>query len=208
MLKNISFKMPDLPKLEVPKMLTVPTIDYDKLNRAIDEMNRETNREKEEKTQREKDTLAAVQGLLELTKDNPTVQQHIQTLIQNTGNIANIQTVHSGATGVQNITNNTGIQAEEMLKLLQSMRELSDVLAPEHAAEVQEAIDDLQEEVQKPDAKPGRIKASLTYLKSLFTNVIVDPATAIAKKHFTDYAQEKAPEIVQSIDDLFKSMNS
>jgi uncharacterized protein YaaR (DUF327 family) len=206
--ENLKFKMPEI-KMQQPSIARFePPINIDLLQKIMDETHRENAEREAEKVQREKDTLAAMQGLLELAKENPTAQQHIQTLIQNSGTIANIQTVHSGASAIQNITNNTGIQAEEMIKLLQSMREVSDILEPQIAEETQDLINDLEEEVQKPagEAKKGRIKASLRYFKSLFTDVIGDPIKKIAKAQFTEYANEKVPEIIEGIDNVLDSL--
>lgn len=212
---NLKFKMPEI-KIQQPSITRIAyPINMDSIQRSLDIINREKAEQEAEKAereaekdQREKDTLAAMQGLLELAKENPAAQQHIQTLIQNSGTIHNMQNVHSGATGNQNIINNTGVQAEEMLKLLNSMREISDILLPDRAEEAHDLINELEQEVQKPEAKPGRIKASLTYLKSLFTDIIGNPTKTIAKAQFTEYGQEKAPEIIQGIEDIFKSMNS
>ncbi|MGO4268237.1 hypothetical protein AB4Z22_00070 [Paenibacillus sp. TAF58] len=206
--ENLKFKMPEL-KLQQPSFPRLESpIDFSHMNKVLEEINREKAEREAEKVKREKDTLAAMQGLFELAKENPAAQQHIQTLIQNSGTIANIQTVHSGASAIQNITNNTGIQAEEMLKLLQSMREVSDILEPQIAEEAQDLIKDLEEEVQKPagEAKKGRIKASLRYFKSLFTDVIGDPLKKIAKAQFTEYANEKVPEIIEGIDNVLDSL--
>jgi uncharacterized protein YaaR (DUF327 family) len=213
MMKKITsgLKMPEFPKIkiEVPKTDALSTARFIPptagLKRALDGM----NREREEKIQREKETVEFLRSLYELAKENPAqVQQHFQTLVQNSGTIHNMQNVHSGSTGIQNITNNTGIQADEMMRLLDSMRELSDILAPDRAEEAQDLIDDLQQEVQKPEGevKKGRIKASLRYLKSLFTEVIAEPAKNIAKAQFTEYAKEKAPEIIESIGDVLDNL--
>lgn len=163
--------------------------DYSQLIKEVDANIEAINRASAEKVRREKETVELLRGILEVVKESPAAQQYIQTLIQNS-TIQNMQNIQPGATGIQNITNNTGIQVEEILKLLGAIRELSDVFAPDRAEEVNEVVDDLEQEVLKPDAKKGRIKASLTYLKTLFTKVVGEPIKSVAKAQFTKYAQE------------------
>lgn len=195
---GFGFKMPEIPKID--RTFYYPDTSY------LDEAVNEIKRAKEEKINREKNMEEAMLKLVEMAKENPAMQQHIQTLVQNNGTINNMQTVHTGATGVQNITNNTGINAEEVIKLLGTMRELTDVMDDETAEQTREVIDDLSNEVQQPEPKKGRIKASLAYLKNLFSDIIVNPSKSIAKAQYTAYANGKATEIVEGIDTMIDSI--
>lgn len=186
----------EVPKFEPPKV-NLP--DVEKMMAPV-------RRAQQEKLEREKKTIELLEGLLELSETRPDAIQHIQTLIQNSGTIENMQNVYSSNNVNQIITHNSGMSAEEFVHLISTMREISSLLKEDISIEVNEVITQLEEEVAKEDRKPGVIKASLSYLKSLFSEIVVDPAKSLAKAQFGEYAKEKLPHIIDGIGHIFKSL--
>jgi hypothetical protein len=117
-----------------------------------------------------------------------------------------MQNVYSSNNVNQIITNNSGMTAEDFIQLISAMKEISSLLSEKISNEADEVITQLEEEVVKEDRKPGVIKASLTYLKNLFTEIVVDPTKNLAKEQFGGYVKEKVPDIIQGIDHIYKSL--
>ncbi|GEC93869.1 hypothetical protein [Brevibacillus brevis] len=145
-------------------------------------------------------------ALLEQMVEKPKPVQQINTLIQNSGTIQNLQNNYDSSTGIQNVTNNSGLTPEEYTKLFQGMRELVSLLNVEKAKDAEEIIDQLDDELSKDEPRRGIVKASASYLTSLFKEVIADPLKSVAKGQFTDYAKVKAPEVLNGLDELVSNM--
>lgn len=201
--ENVPFKLNKLTS-DLSHVLPNLQADLRNTNAAIEAAHREIRKEKEEQIQREKDTVELLSNLLNIAKEKPETIQQIQTLIQNS-NVQNVQSVASGSYGVQNVTNNSGLQVEDYLKLIESVRELTPLLNPTISQEVEEVVEDMEGEVQSNAPKKGILKASLSYLKNLFNDVIADPTRSILKAQYTDFAKEKSATLVQGIEELIKN---
>ncbi|CAM3301677.1 MULTISPECIES: hypothetical protein [Paenibacillus] len=161
-------------------------------------------KEKDDKIQRDKETNELLTALVSIAQEKPEIIQHVQTLIQHS-TVQNVQSNANGSYGVQNITNNNGLNVEDFLKLIGEIRDVSSVLNPETAEEVDEVVEELEKEVKNENPKKGIIKASLSYFKNLFHEIIVEPSKSIAKAQYSAFAQEKAKSIIDGIEELINN---
>lgn len=175
-------------------------IDYEKVLAPVFKAN-------QEKVDREKAIVSTLEQLLSLIESKPEVINQINTLIQNS-TIQNMQNNYDNSVGYQNVTNNTGLSTEEYSRLIDDMKELFDVLSEERSTESKEILDELDNELKRPEPRKGIIKASLSYLQNLIKDIIADPAKTVAKEQFIEFANAKAPIIKDGIKNLFSYFSS
>jgi hypothetical protein len=102
------------------------------------------------------------------------------TVIQNFN--APVGSVHTGPHSTSYVNQNFGANVSEVLSLIRELRDTFQSLPPEQKVEALEVIDALEEEVQSPTPRMGRIKAFLGQIGSFTANTASNViATAIAK---------------------------
>ncbi|EGW39795.1 hypothetical protein [Desulfosporosinus sp. OT] len=175
-------------------------IDHEKIMAPVIKAN-------QEKVERDKAVLSTLEQLVSLMESKPEVINQINTLIQNS-TIQNMQSNYDNSVGYQYVTNNTGLSTEEYTQLMNDMKELFDVLSEERSTESKEVLDDLDNELKRPEPRKGIIKASLSYLQNFIKDVIADPTKTIIKEQFIEFAKAKAPIIQEGINHIFSNFSS
>lgn len=119
---------------------------------------------------------------VEQSISNPTggTEHFSSTVIQNFN--APVGSVQTGPHSTANVTQNFGSSASEVLALIPELRESLQALPPGDREEAIEIVDALEEEVQSPAPRKGRLKAFLGQLGSFTANTASNViADAIAK---------------------------
>lgn len=102
------------------------------------------------------------------------------TVIQNFN--APVGSVQTGPNSVAHVTQNFGAGASDVLNLIRELRQSLQFFPADQRQEVIEVVDALEEEVQSPSPRKGRVKAFLSQIGSFTANTASNViATAIAK---------------------------
>jgi hypothetical protein len=102
------------------------------------------------------------------------------TVIQNFN--APVGSVHTGPNSTSYVSQNFGANTSEVLSLIRELRNTFQSLPPDQKTEAIEVIDALEEEIQSPTPRKGRIKAFLGQIGSFTANTASNViASAIAK---------------------------
>jgi hypothetical protein len=115
-----------------------------------------------------------------ISNPNRGTEHFTSTVIQNFN--APVGSVQTGSHSVANVTQHFGANASEVLNLIQELRQSFNSLPQDRRDEAIEVVDALEEEIQSPTPRKGRIKAFLSQIGSFAadtaSSVIAD---AIAK---------------------------
>lgn len=115
-----------------------------------------------------------------ITNPNRDTEHFPSTVIQNfNGPVGSVQT---GSHSVAYVTQNFGASASDVMNLIRELRQNLQTLPPDQRQEAIEVVDALEEEVQSPAPRKGRIKAFLGQLGTFTANTASSViASAIAK---------------------------
>jgi DNA-binding PadR family transcriptional regulator len=124
--------------------------------------------------------------------DKPT--EHFQPgVIQNFyGFVGAVQT---GNNNTANVTQNNSLDISEALKLIQEMRQHAISLPQEIKEEAIEQLEDIEAEIQLPNPKPSRIKATMQALLNLASST----ATTVGFADAVHSLSEWLPRFIQSL---------
>lgn len=103
-----------------------------------------------------------------ITRPNRGTEHFPSTVIQNFN--APVGSVLTGAGSVAHVTQNFGTSASDVMRLLQELRRDLQTLPPDERQEAIDVVDALEEEVQSPTPRKGRIKAFLGQLGTFTAN--------------------------------------
>jgi DNA-binding PadR family transcriptional regulator len=124
--------------------------------------------------------------------DKPT--EHFQTgVIQNFYGI--VGAVQTGNNNTANVTQNNSLDISEALKLIQEIRQNAISLPQEIKEEAIEQLEDIEAEIQLPNPKPSRIKATMQALLNLASGT----ATTIGFADAVHSLSEWLPGFIQSL---------
>ncbi len=119
-------------------------------------------------------------------KNPSTSTEHFPaTVIQHFN--APVGSVQSGAQSTSHVTQNFGASTPDVLNLIRELRQSIQLLPVAQQEETFEVVNALEEEVQLPSPRKGRIRAFLTQIGGVATDIGVNlAATAIAKYYGLD----------------------
>jgi hypothetical protein len=103
-----------------------------------------------------------------ITQPNRGTEHFPSTVIQNFN--APVGSVQTGSHSVAHVTQNFGSSASEVVNLIRELRQNLQALPPDERQEAIEVVDALEEEVQSPTPRKGRIKAFLGQLGTFTAN--------------------------------------
>jgi hypothetical protein len=120
-----------------------------------------------------------------IKQPNASTEHFPATVIQHFN--APVGSVQTGSQSSASVTQNIGASASDVLNLIRELRQSIYTLPVGQQEEAFEVVDALEEEAQLPNPRKGRIRAFLTQLGTVATDIGVNvAATAIAKYYGLD----------------------